>query len=244
MRRRGGGAEQLGAARARGPMGPAREKRALGARDGAGAAGGSYGALATIVRTERCRSGQGGSADGRRPGRVGARCRRCRSWMDLRPARRHHSRSRRDRDRMIRTARLDLVLAKEKQLRAELESRAALAAALACEVPDGWPPEFYDAEAVHYSLNWLLKHPSDAEWGFYYFLERATGVRPVLIGAGGFKGAPDADGLVELGYSIVPERRRRGYATEAVRGMLTFAFADSRVRTVIGQTLPSLPASI
>ncbi|HYM25491.1 MAG TPA: GNAT family N-acetyltransferase [Vicinamibacterales bacterium] len=145
---------------------------------------------------------------------------------------------------MIRTPRLDLALAKEKQLRAELEGRAALAAALRCDVPDGWPPEFYDADAVNYSLNWLLKHPSDAEWGFYYFLERISGARPVLVGAGGFKGAPDADGLVELGYSIVPERRRRGYATEAVRGMLAFAFADARVRTVIGQTLPSLPGSI
>ncbi len=42
----------------------------------------------------------------------------------------------------------------------------------------------------------------------------------------------------------MPERRRRGYATEATRAMLAFAFASARVRTVIGQTLPSLVASI
>ena len=146
---------------------------------------------------------------------------------------------------MIRTARLDLVLANEKTLRAELESHAAVAAALDAVVPAGWPPQFYDADAIQYSLNWLLKHPSQAEWGFYYFLERESAVdRRTLVGAGGFKGPPDADGLVELGYSIVPERHRRGYATEATRGLLTFAFADSRVRTVVGQTLTTLPASI
>ena len=146
---------------------------------------------------------------------------------------------------MIRTARLDLVIAREKHLRAELESRVALAAALACQVPDSWPPEFYDADAVNYSLNWLLKHPAEAEWGFYYFLERGpSGAAAMVIGAGGFKGPPDADGLVELGYSIVPERRRLGYATEATVGMLTFAFASPRVQNVIGQTLPSLAGSI
>jgi RimJ/RimL family protein N-acetyltransferase len=146
---------------------------------------------------------------------------------------------------VIQTPRLDLVVARERQLRAELESAAALASALGCVVPSSWPPEFYDVDAVRYSLNWLLKHPNEAEWGFYYFLEReSSGARPTLVGAGGFKGPPEADGIVELGYSIVPERRRRGYATEATRAMLAFAFASARVKTVIGQTLPSLVASI
>jgi RimJ/RimL family protein N-acetyltransferase len=146
---------------------------------------------------------------------------------------------------VIRTARLDLVVATEKALRAELESPVALAETLDAVVPAGWPPEFYDADAVHYSLEWLLKHPSEANWGFYYFLERAAaGGRRVLVGAGGFKGPPDPDGLVEVGYSIVPERHRRGYATEATRGLLAFAFADPLVHTVIGQTMMTLEASI
>jgi len=146
---------------------------------------------------------------------------------------------------MIQTPRLDLVVAGERQLRAELESRHALAAALDCVVPASWPPEFYDADAINYSLSWLRAHPADADWGFYYFFERAArGARHVLIGAGGFKGPADDDGVVELGYSIVPERHRRGYATEATRGLLGFAFASPRVKTVIGQTLPSLAASI
>jgi RimJ/RimL family protein N-acetyltransferase len=72
----------------------------------------------------------------------------------------------------------------------------------------------------------------------------ASKPKRVLIGTGGFKGAPDASGEVELGYGIVPEYQRRGYATEAVRGWSEFAFRDRRVTTVVGQTLDGLTRSI
>ena len=56
--------------------------------------------------------------------------------------------------------------------------------------------------------------------------------------------APDANGGVEIGYSIVPERRRRGYAREAVDGWLAHAFADPRVTSVVAHTLVDLEPSI
>lgn len=40
------------------------------------------------------------------------------------------------------------------------------------------------------------------------------------------------------------EFQRRGYATEAVRGMTKFAFRDLRVQAVVGLTIPSLIPSI
>jgi RimJ/RimL family protein N-acetyltransferase len=86
----------------------------------------------------------------------------------------------------------------------------------------------------------------DESWGFYYVLLRpgAAETKRVLIGTGGFKGAPDTKGEVELGYGIVPEYQRQGYATEAVRGWSEFAFRDQRVTTVVGQTLDGLTRSI
>jgi RimJ/RimL family protein N-acetyltransferase len=145
----------------------------------------------------------------------------------------------------IETRRLELIPASEEALRGELTGSAALAAALHCEVPSTWPPDLYDADAVNYSLNWLLAHPAQAAWSFYYIVRRghANG-RSLLIGAGGFKGPADAEGVVEIGYSIVRDHQRLGYATEAVEGWLRFAFASKEVKTVIGQTLPSLIASI
>ncbi|MGH7232685.1 MAG: GNAT family N-acetyltransferase [Nitrospiraceae bacterium] len=48
----------------------------------------------------------------------------------------------------------------------------------------------------------------------------------LTIGNGGFKGAPTADGTVELGYSILPEHQRHGCATEAVSTLVASAYSD------------------
>jgi ribosomal-protein-alanine N-acetyltransferase len=142
----------------------------------------------------------------------------------------------------IRTPRLHLRPGTPDALRGELESPHALGVALGVAVAAGWPPEFYDADAVRYTLNWLATHPGDEAWSFYYMIEQAD--EPTIVGAGGYKGAPDEDGTVEIGYSVVLERRRRGYAREAVDGWLAYAFADRRVARVIAHTLTHLVASI
>jgi RimJ/RimL family protein N-acetyltransferase len=141
----------------------------------------------------------------------------------------------------LRTPRLRLIGATPAYLRAELESSAALAAALGVTVAPSWPPELYDADATRWMLGWLESHPDDGEWGFYYFVEADA---RQAIGAGGYKGAPNDAGVVEIGYSIVPERRRRGFAREAVDGLLAHAFADARVTSVIAHTLIELEPSI
>jgi RimJ/RimL family protein N-acetyltransferase len=141
----------------------------------------------------------------------------------------------------IRTPRLRLIRATPAHLRAELESPASLADALGVDVAASWPPELYDADAVTWALKWTEAHPDDAAWGFYYIVEAD---RSEAIGAGGYKGAPDDTGSVEIGYSIVPERRRRGYAREAVDGWVAHAFAESRVSRVIAHTLTELEPSI
>ncbi len=64
-----------------------------------------------------------------------------------------------------------------------------------------------------------------------------------VIGAASFKGAPDAEGVVEIAYGIVPDCQGRGYATEAAQALVAFAFADSRVRRVRAHTLPNSNAS-
>lgn len=145
----------------------------------------------------------------------------------------------------IPTARLRLIPATEAHLRASLTSRSALAAATGCAVPDSWPPEHFDAAAVQYTLDWQKRHPRDGQWGFYYIeLPGQDGARGTLIGAGGFKGAPDADGIVEIGYSVLPDFQRKGYALEAVNGWIAFAFSQPKVRMICAHTLASGAPSI
>jgi RimJ/RimL family protein N-acetyltransferase len=64
-----------------------------------------------------------------------------------------------------------------------------------------------------------------------------------VIGTVGFKGPPDADGMVEIAYGIAPDFQGHGYATEAAQAGVEFAFGCDRVRLVRAHTLPTPNAS-
>ena len=143
---------------------------------------------------------------------------------------------------MIQTRRLELRPGTITDLEAELSGTKALATALGAEIADNWPPPLYDEPAMRWTLDHLRTGDIRPEYGLYYFLD-VTGPTPVAVGVGGFKGDPD-DGRVEIGYSVLPQFQRRGYASEAVGGFLDYAFSDMRVTEVIAETLPELIPSI
>jgi ribosomal-protein-alanine N-acetyltransferase len=89
-------------------------------------------------------------------------------------------------------------------------------------------------EALEYSLKQLQAGNAQAEWSAHLFIAQA---KRTLIGIGGYYGAPDENGMVEIGYGIAPEYRGQGYATEAARGLIERAFADARTRLVQAHTL-------
>ncbi len=64
-----------------------------------------------------------------------------------------------------------------------------------------------------------------------------------VVGLASFKGPPDADGVVEIAYGIVPLYEGRGYATEAATALVGFAQHDDRVRVLRAHTLPERNAS-
>jgi RimJ/RimL family protein N-acetyltransferase len=138
---------------------------------------------------------------------------------------------------LIRTPRLELIPCDLAMLRAIVSGRDVLAAHLGVAVPDGWP-EF--PEAYQHALELLDEHLDVGGWWTYVFVAPGEGA---LVGSGGFKGKPDADGVVEIGYEIAPSFRGRGFATEAAEGLTRFAFADAAVRSVIAHTLPRSNAS-
>ena len=142
---------------------------------------------------------------------------------------------------MIKTERLVLRPGTIPELEADLAGPAALSRALGVEVPAEWPPELYDAPAIQWTINCLREQPSQDGFGFYYFIH-VDGARPTAIGVGGFKGGP-IDGVVEIGYGVLAAFRCKGFASEAVRGLLAHAFGDDRVERVIAETLPDLTPS-
>jgi RimJ/RimL family protein N-acetyltransferase len=146
----------------------------------------------------------------------------------------------------IHTPRLELIPATIAALSAELEGPGALARTLDVDVPAAWPPELYDESAVRWTLHALETRFLTPDWGMYYVAERQPQAsdRPRLAGVGGFKGAADPSGTVEIGYGILAERRRLGFAREAVDGWIGWAFTHDAVTRVIAHTLVELTSSI
>lgn len=143
---------------------------------------------------------------------------------------------------MIETARLRLTPASRDCLEAELaHDHAKLGALLGARVDASWPPELYDAAAMQWTLDAYSRDPAFSEWGMLYFVSKEA--EPALIGVGGYKGPP-RDGVIELGYSVIPSRQRQGLATEATRAMTAHAFSAPETSRVIAHTLTELVASI
>ena len=64
------------------------------------------------------------------------------------------------------------------------------------------------------------------------------------VGEAGFHAAPDADGMVEIGYAIDPEQRRRGYARAVLEHLLERARHEPDVRTFRATVSPTNAPSL
>jgi ribosomal-protein-alanine N-acetyltransferase len=57
-----------------------------------------------------------------------------------------------------------------------------------------------------------------------------------LVGSGGYFGPPDSNGVVEIGYSVLPEFQRLGYATEIVKTLVVHAASFTKTKSIIAHT--------
>jgi ribosomal-protein-alanine N-acetyltransferase len=71
--------------------------------------------------------------------------------------------------------------------------------------------------------------PSDAAWVTRFIV--VPGVTGA-VGVAGFHGPPDERGMVEVGYRVDPQYRRRGYARAALETLLATAHDHPAVRVV------------
>lgn len=58
-----------------------------------------------------------------------------------------------------------------------------------------------------------------------------------IIGDIGFKGGPNHLGAVDIGYGIIDSQRKKGYASEATRGLIKWAFSNSEVALITAKCL-------
>jgi ribosomal-protein-alanine N-acetyltransferase len=132
---------------------------------------------------------------------------------------------------MIETAHLTLIPCELAHVEAFAQGRENLARLVDARVPECFP---VFPEGITYWEARLNEDASLRGWLNWFFMERAG---RVLVGDGGFKGPPDTAGIVEIGYAIIPEFRRKGYATEAARGLTAWAFGHPQITAVAAETL-------
>lgn len=90
-------------------------------------------------------------------------------------------------------------------------------------------------------LEELQRDPSLLGWGVWIVIDKKSNV---VIGDMGFKGGPNSEYAVEIGYGIVPSRRGKGYATEAAMALVEWAFTSEDVKKIVAECLEDNIASI
>ncbi|HET7628823.1 MAG TPA: GNAT family N-acetyltransferase [Bacillales bacterium] len=128
------------------------------------------------------------------------------------------------------TKRLRLIPCSLPAARAILLERQALQEHLGADVPADWPTEELKGFLPLY-IEQLEKQPNALGWGVWLLILRGEGR---LVGDAGFHGKRDVRGYAEIGYSVHPNYRNRGIASEAVHALIDWAFREDCTLRKIG----------
>jgi ribosomal-protein-alanine N-acetyltransferase len=95
--------------------------------------------------------------------------------------------------------------------------------------------------AIGMKLTKMAKLPIEKHiWQTYWLIVERD--EKIGIGLVGFKSPPDDEGLSEVGYGIAPAWQNRGYMSEALRGLLDWAFEQPGFLGITATTVVN-PAS-
>lgn len=102
-------------------------------------------------------------------------------------------------------------------------------------------------ELLAYRLRQVRADPGWLPWSVRAVLRR--GDPPIMVGYANFHGPPGINdlglvGAAEVGYTIFPEHRRQGYATEVARAMLEWARREHGVVEFVSGVTPDNAPSL
>lgn len=143
---------------------------------------------------------------------------------------------------MLETTRLKLIplsfeqVEKFRQLNNELEDELGL------NRFDRELTERYKDALQKYTLEWIRNDPVNILFATVWIMVEKESNS--IAGDIGFKRKADVNGNIEIGYSVQPKFRRKGYATEAIGELCKWAFTHSEVFAILAETLEDNEASI
>lgn len=146
-------------------------------------------------------------------------------------------------DAVIRSERLELALLSPEQLdRVASGAGDALADDLDARVTGEWVEDVRWLAAMR--ARQARERPTDAPWLLRAIVRAEADAPREVIGHLNFHAGPDESGQVEVGYSLVPAARRRGYALEAVRAAFDWATREHGVRRFRASVAPGNERSL
>lgn len=137
------------------------------------------------------------------------------------------------------TERLQLISCDVDILEKALMGKEALANYLNVSVPEKWTE--FGEEPFRYALQKIRSSEASKCWWSYFPIYKQE---HSLVGTCGYKGPPDENGMVEIGYEIFAEYRNRGLATELAQALIENAFERKEVKLVQAHTLAEVNASV
>ena len=134
---------------------------------------------------------------------------------------------------MIETDRLYLIPLTAKQLKLWIEDIHTLEKELNCTYR-AEPMEGIFLDIVKGQYKITLEDETNYLYHSFWFLVRK--VDRIVIGSIDFKGLPNMDGEVEIGYGLGKEFEHNGYMTETVKAMCQWAMKQGKIKHIIAET--------
>jgi ribosomal-protein-alanine N-acetyltransferase len=132
------------------------------------------------------------------------------------------------------TQRLTLTACPLQVARAANGGKRQLETLIGAHLDDEWLDEDGRGLLSYYDYQ-LREDPTMLGWGLWLIMHNAD---RMVFGSAGFKGKPDENGKVEIGYGISPSYRRQGYTFEAAQGLVTWGFQHPEVQHITAECLP------
>ncbi len=131
----------------------------------------------------------------------------------------------------INTARLRLIPCPYAIAEAAIKVKPDYSGFTDIELTNDWPSS--DTKGIlSIYMNQVQSYGSKFVWGVWLMILSSENK---VIGDLGFKDEPLKDGVVEIGYNVVPSYRNQGFGFEAVNALTDWALKQTVVKKVIAQ---------
>lgn len=132
------------------------------------------------------------------------------------------------------TERLTLTACSPQVARAAGGGKRQLEALIGARLDDDWLDEDGRGLLSYYDYQ-IRSDPTMLGWGLWLIMHTE---QRIVFGSIGYKGKPDRNGEIEIGYGISSNYRRQGYTTEAALALVQWAWSHPQVKQINAECVP------